>query len=47
MVKMQARSAAVEAVAVGWGFYRFVCFEAVFGPEQESVPVAAGIELGY
>ena len=47
MVEMQAHSAAAEVVAVGLGFYRFVWFEAVSGPEQEGVPVAADIELGY
>ena len=46
MVEIQARSAAAEVVAVGLGFCQFVCFEAVFGPEQESVPVAADIESG-
>ena len=47
MVEIQARSAAVEVVAAGLGFYRFACLEAVFGPEQEGVPVAADTELGY
>lgn len=47
MVVMQAHSAAAEVVAVGLGFCRFVCFESVLGPEQEGVPVAAGIELDY
>lgn len=47
MVEIQARSAAAGVVAVGLGFFRFVCLEGVFGPEQEGVPVAADIELGY
>ena len=40
-VEIQARSVAAEVVAVGLGFYRFVCFAAVSGPEQGYVPVAA------
>ncbi len=42
-----AAAAAAEVVAVGLGFCQFVCFEAVFEPGQEGVPVAADTELGY
>lgn len=47
MAEIQAHSAAAEMVAVGLGFYRFVCFEEVFGPEQEGGPVAADTVLGH
>ena len=46
-VEIQSHSAAAEVVGVGLGFCRLVCFEAVFGPELEDVPVAADTESGY
>lgn len=46
-VEIWVQSAAAELVAVGLGFYRFVCSAVVFEPDQGVGPIAADTGQGH